>query len=114
MNSPRRAAAAAALSFTLCAWACGQAAPNRAPTGYLTPATTPDMLRILEPAPKDGDGRDRMDRAIFTETRKLDGTPRWAMATSDNLLATPALLKTFSCAMGILLDPQKAPKLSSL
>lgn len=114
MDTVRRVVAGVSLSFALCAWACGQGASNRPPAGYLTPADAPDMLRILPPAPKDGDARDRRDREIFTDTRKLAGTPRWAMAISDDKITIQALLKTFSCAMGISLDQQRAPKLFAL
>lgn len=70
-----------------------------------------DVAHILEPAPRPGDPRYETDRKIFRATRALIGTPRWELATSDAKLDTTALLRDYSCAAGVTLTPEEAPKL---
>lgn len=76
--------------------------------GYLTPGEF-DVTTVLEPAPRDGDPRYDADRRIFVATRALLGTPRGALATSDVDYSAPAMMRDFSCAVGISLTPQAAP-----
>jgi acid phosphatase (class A) len=104
--TPLAAVAMLAASFAL-------AQDARAPLkGYLTADTMPDTVRVLQPPPAAGSGREADDEAIFKATRALNGTPRWALATSDaNLRQGPAY---FACALGITLDAQNAPKLTRL
>lgn len=82
--------------------------------GYLPPGTAPDILRVLAPPPAEGDGRDAGDLAVFQSTRRLEGTPRWAMAQRDNALGTPAMLQAFSCALDAVITPAEAPSLVRL
>lgn len=81
--------------------------------GYLKPGAF-DVLAVLPPAPKPMDPRGVADRAIFTATRALQGSPRWAMATSDVKLAPADLFRDFSCAMGIAMTPENAPRTATL
>jgi acid phosphatase (class A) len=74
----------------------------------------PDVMRIMPPPPVEGDVRDAADLAIFRSTRRFEGSPRWAIAQRDNVLGTPALLKTFSCAMDASIVPETAPVLTRL
>ncbi len=90
------------------AWPLAAAADAGDPGGYLPPAGF-DMLAVLPPAPRAGDPRDTADRAIFRATRRLVGTPRWAMATNDVKLAPDDLLRDFSCAAGARLDAAPLP-----
>ena len=83
------------------------------PAGYLLPGAI-DATAVVSPAPKKGDERYQLDRKIFRETRKLRGTPRWALATSDVKLAPTDLMRDFSCAAGKSLTPETAPKLNRL
>ncbi len=83
------------------------------PTGYLTPGAF-DVLAVLPPAPSPTDPRGIADRAIFKATRALQGSPRWAMATNDVKLAPADLFRDFSCAMGIALTPENAPRTAAL
>jgi acid phosphatase (class A) len=78
--------------------------------GYLTPGEF-EVTRILPPAPVEGDARYESDRAIFRGTRPLLQTPRGALATSDVNTSAAALMQDFSCAVGVSLTPQNAPKL---
>lgn len=104
--TPLAATAMLAASFAL-------AQDARAPLkGYLTADTMPDTVRVLPPPPPIGSGRALDDEAIFTNTRALAGSQRWALATSDaNLRQGPGY---FACALGIELDAQNAPKLTRL
>lgn len=79
--------------------------------GYLGEAA-PDTYAILPPSPTPDDPRDRADREIYRATRGLDGTARWAQAQNDNNSA--AILKDLSCAVGVELTAQTAPKTYAL
>jgi acid phosphatase (class A) len=81
--------------------------------GYLA-ADAVDILKILPPAPVQGEARYEADREIFKATRHFAGSPRWAMAINDVTLSTPALMRDFSCAAGIALTPETAPHLAHL
>ena len=54
--------------------------PSRSRTGYLSSAEMPDVIRIVPPAPADGDARFKADMAIFHATRALEGSARWKLA----------------------------------
>ncbi|MHB8284184.1 MAG: acid phosphatase [Caulobacteraceae bacterium] len=79
--------------------------------GYLDKTALPDTTAILPPPPKSGSEEEALDRAVYMETRKLQGTPRWALATSDAVETPQAILTDFGCALGIALDAANAPKL---
>lgn len=81
--------------------------------GYLAPGSF-DILRVLPPAPQKDDARYEADRAIFKATRKLEGTPRWSLATSDVKTGLPEMMQDFSCALGVPLTPQNAPLTAAL
>jgi len=89
------------------------AAEHRQRTGYLKPGDI-DVLAVLPPAPVAGDPRYDADRAIFRNTRKLVGTPRWDMAVNDADSHPDAMLRDFSCAVGVDLTPANAPKTVAL
>jgi hypothetical protein len=89
------------------------AAARPAAPGYLAPNTV-DMFALMPPAPLAGDARDESDRRIFRETRALEGSPRWKMAAADAELGTAAMLKHFSCSIGMELTQQQAPRLVAL
>lgn len=69
---------------------------------------------LLPAAPKPGSPRYEADRQVFLATRKLEGTPRWALAQHDVDYATPVLMDDFSCAMGVPLDARRLPQLATL
>jgi acid phosphatase (class A) len=81
---------------------------------YLSGSEIPDMTRVLPAAPVAGDARDTRDRAIFLATRALQGSPRWTLAQSDADWHTPALMNAFSCALGVVPDATKTPRLAAL
>ncbi|WCM25193.1 phosphatase PAP2 family protein [Sphingomonas sp. QA11] len=88
----------------------GAAPAQKQYSGYLTPGEF-DVTTIVEPAPRKGDPRYETDRKIFVATRALLKTPRGALATSDADYSPPALMRDFSCAVGVTLTPQTAPAL---
>ena len=83
----------------------------RAASGGYLPAKAVDMLAVMPPAPQEGDARYENDRRIFRETRALEGSARWKMATDDADLSNAAMLRHFSCSIDIELTPQQAPRL---
>lgn len=85
--------------------------PPQAPAGYLGEAA-PDTYKILPPAPVPGTIRYQADRATFLATRSLKDTPRWTLAGADADEA--AIVKDMSCAIGMELTPQAAPKLTKI
>jgi acid phosphatase (class A) len=82
--------------------------------GYLSEAEMPDVKQIVPPPPKTDDARYANDMAIFRATRALEGTPRWALALADDELSTAALLRDYSCALGVVATAENAPKTYSL
>lgn len=83
------------------------------PRGYLAEGAF-DLMQVLPPAPIAGDARYKADRTIFKKTRKLIGTPRWQLATSDVKTDQRALMADFSCAVGVSLTPEDAPRTEAL
>ena len=79
--------------------------------GYLTPGEF-DVSTALEPAPRKGDPRFEADRAIFRATRALLGTPRGDLAARDVKTDPAAMMRAFSCAVGVTLTPDNAPAVS--
>ncbi|MBS0361915.1 MAG: phosphatase PAP2 family protein [Proteobacteria bacterium] len=122
MAAGRAALAAAAALMTMGAQAVPQAAPQSTaqaappvgPQPYIGKAGLPDTLKILPPAPQPGDVRYETDRKMFLGTRKLEGTPRFALALNDDALAPQALMKDFSCALGVELTAANAPKFTAM
>lgn len=98
----------AIVSAILLAVVAGAAPAQKQYAGYLTPSEL-DVTTIIEPAPREGDPRYDTDRKIFKATRELLKTPRGALATRDADYSPPALMRDFSCAVGVSLTPQSAP-----
>jgi acid phosphatase (class A) len=107
------------LSVVVVAWdagrAAGQAPSARPPiVGFLAPAQLPDVIRIVPAAPAADDSRFTADMAVYRATRALEGTPRWAVAQSDDEVTTAGLFKAFRCALGASVTSENAPRLMSL
>lgn len=85
-------------------------AQSSGPPGYLE-ANEFDVTAVIEPAPVPGDPRYKSDRAIFRQTRKLIGSERYKLATSDVQTRPVAMLRNFSCAVGTALTPDNVPHL---
>lgn len=81
--------------------------------GYL-PSGTIDITKILQAAPQKGDAQYEADRAIFKATRHWLGTPRGDLATRDVKTDPASMFSAYSCALGVSLTPQTAPKTIAL
>lgn len=68
-------------------------------TGYLRPDAL-DGKAILGPPPAIDSPQGKADRAIYEQTRALDGSARWKVAQLDNDLWTGGAMNRFSCALG--------------
>ena len=78
---------------------------------YLSPEATPDGLRILPAPPRPGSAVARADRQVFAATRRLAGSARWQVATTD---AHTEAFDHFGCALGVQLTERSAPALARL
>lgn len=72
------------------------------------------VMDVLPPAPIKDEPRGVADREIFKLTRKLKGSDRWTLAVNDIASDPASLLRDFSCAAGLNLTPQNAPKTTAL
>ena len=77
--------------------------------GYLT-ASALDSVRVAPQPPAAGSARSEADRKTFLATRSMEGSPRWALAASDNDQSVGATLQEFSCALGVQVDATSAPE----
>lgn len=91
----------------------GTAFAQQRPAGYLAPGEF-DVSAILGPAPAKGDPRYEADRRIFRDTRRLVGTERYELATRDVKGSPADMLKNFSCAVGVELTPENAPRTAAI
>ena len=82
--------------------------------GYLGPDGVPDAIAILPPSPPPASQVQALDEAIYVQTRKLDGTARWALAAQDAIQTPDAFEDDLSCAVGVRLDPASTPALLRL
>ncbi len=73
-----------------------------------------DVTPLIEPAPSPGDPRYEADRAIFRATRAWAGSERYALATRDVETGPAAMLRIFSCAIGVALTPDNVPRLAAV
>jgi acid phosphatase (class A) len=87
--------------------------PIKAP-GYLGPQGVPEAVKFLPPPPADNSLSEQRDFAVFMETRKLKGSDRWALATSDAQGKPQLILDDWSCALGASIDAKQAPALTKL
>lgn len=85
-----------------------QGEPTR---GYLAPEARPDLTAVLAPPPEAGSPRDRANAEIFRQTRALEGSPRWTLATHD---VTGSMYDHFAEALGLRLTEDEAPVLTAL
>ena len=83
-------------------------------TGYLPPETLAETVQVIGPPPPVGSSGDVRDRDVYRQTRALDGTSRFALATNDAVIAPQPLADDFACAMGKRVDVKAAPVLTRL
>ena len=107
LSSVLGTAAAALVACT--AWA--QTSPIQ---GYLSPQGMPDAATILGPPPANGTGTKAGDVATYQATRVLKDLPRWELAVRDAQFGPAAIMREYSCAAGMALDPAIDPALFRL
>ena len=83
------------------------------PTGYL-PAGALDSLSLAPAPPAAGSAAEAADEASFRESRKLQGSARWAQAIAEDRIFPPAGMTHFHCALGAKVDEKNAPALTTL
>ena len=81
--------------------------------GYLVTSAL-DSASVAPPPPAPGSPRAEADRKVFLATRGMAGSPRWALAVSDDNQSIGATLQDFSCALGAQVDPTSAPATAQL
>jgi acid phosphatase (class A) len=103
-----------AVAMTAPAFSQNTARPQTVARARYLAAGALDIGKILQPAPVDGDARDTADREIFRFTRAMEGSPRWALAASDNDISQAGILRAFRCAADLDLTAQSAPLTAAL
>lgn len=83
---------------------------------YLGRQAVVDGFAVLPqpPTPGSREPAELVDRRAFEATQKLQGTPRWALATRDADESAAAVLADFDCVFGLDLNPETAPALLRL
>ena len=102
---------AAAASLALAAAAAQQttiATPPPARPG-------PDYSAVIAPPPLKHSAEADADRKIFLASRKLKGSPRWALAQQDAVLTMPQVANdTFACSLDAPISADATPRLVAL
>lgn len=76
--------------------------------GYLS-AGALDSMKALGAPPASGSPREQADRAIYEQTRALEGTPRWRRAQQDQDLWFGGAVRRYACALGRDISPSATP-----
>jgi len=107
--------AAAVCALSACASA-SSAPAGEAPTGPIPTklsgyfASNPlDGKSILGPPPAPDSAHGKADRALYDETRALEGSARWKTAIQDNDLWGGGAIRRFSCALGVDVNEKQTP-----
>ena len=82
--------------------------------GYLAKGTAPSSLTLLPAPPAKGSATQARDNAMARIARGLKGSPRWSQATLDADLKFPGAANTYSCAVGVDINPATTPRLYTL
>jgi len=81
---------------------------------YLADTALPDALKILPAPPAHDAPLDKADRAAFSSTRALKGSPRWEIASNDVAEGAAAVLENFACVLGTRIDQTQVPAVINL
>jgi acid phosphatase (class A) len=76
--------------------------------GYFA-ANPLDGKAILGPPPAPDSPHGKADRALYDETRALEGSARWKTAIQDNDLWGGGAIRRFSCALGVDVNERQTP-----
>ena len=82
--------------------------------GYLQPGQLPDSLALVAKPPAPGSAELAADEELYTATRRLRDTPRWAQAARDAELRFPQAAEVFSCTLAMTISEQATPHLNML
>jgi acid phosphatase (class A) len=74
----------------------------------------PDAAAMLGPPPANGTGTKAGDVATYQATRALKDSSRWTLAVRDAQFGPAAIMREYSCAAGMALDPAIDPALFRL
>jgi len=74
----------------------------------------PDASLILPPPPVPGTDRYEQDRRVYGAIQGLRDTPRWRLAQADNAAGIASMMEHFSCAVGVTMTPEAAPRLAAM
>jgi acid phosphatase (class A) len=87
---------------------------SQLPPGFLPTGELPDSLALLPPPPSRGSAAFAGDEAARRDVRRLRGTARWKLASSDADLAFPHAPRAFSCAAGAAISKEATPRTYAL
>jgi acid phosphatase (class A) len=87
--------------------------PRPQVAGYLGDGV-PDHSVFLPPPPAAGSQIAVGDVALFAATRALESSPRWQLAANDDQVSQKAMLRDFSCSVGLDLAAADTPALARL
>lgn len=79
--------------------------------GYLAAGERPDLTQVLPAPPAKGSARAEADQRLYRESRALQGTPRWKLASDD---VSGSMYDHFACALGVRVGDEEAPALNRL
>ncbi len=82
--------------------------------GYLKPEQLPNSQTFLPPPPAPGSPAIAADEDAYQSGRRLQETPRGALATKDADLTFPNAASTFSCVLGMPISQDATPHLNIL
>lgn len=114
MTGKRSIAASAVVILALSLTAGAAPAREDRPTGYLAPEALPDSLVLLAPPPAADSAEAAAERAWFTESRALDGSPRWKQAAADAEVFGDRAHAGLACAAGLAITVKDTPVLSRM
>ncbi len=107
--------AAAVCALSACA-SMSSTTASEAPTGPIPTKLTGyfggnplDGKTILGPPPAPDSPHGKADRALFDETRALEGSARWKTAIQDNDLWGGGAIRRFACALGVDVNERQTP-----
>lgn len=112
MRSGYLVATALVATFGLATVVSGQSGYFSQP--YLSKEAVPDSLKLDPPPPAPGSVEEKRDVAAQKAAIKLQGTPRFALATRDSDLTSPQATGAFSCAAGITISAATTPNIDKL
>ena len=82
--------------------------------GYIPIENLPNTLAILPPPPSENSATFELDQEMSRSSLALRDTPRWELATKDNMGLFPEPVNAFSCSLDAPITEKDAPHLYSL